>query len=184
MWKGLAVVAIGVAGACVTRPATTPSARPERTGVLVCASTRWTPQGVECTPAAPVDPGVRCLLARVTSPPDSLGKFMMVVEHLGEAGAIVSNGTGDPSLICSPAPDSSLVVVFDTTSTVAEGHAAADRSVRCLLVRLRPRTDLGLHAVATRAFWATTYRGGIECPTQDKTSPVVIDTLWRRQRGR
>jgi hypothetical protein len=36
----------------------------------------------------------------------------------------------------------------------------------------------GLRAVGVSAFWGTTYNGRIECPTtDDKTSPVELDTL-------
>ena len=174
MWRSLAAAALAGAGACAQGRVAAPTPA-QRSTVLVCESTRGMPRGIECNTSTPT--GVRCLLARVTSAPDPLGKFMMVVEHVGEPGAVLNAGSGDPSLLCSSTPDPSMVVVFDTTSVVGIGHPAADRSVRCLLVQLRPRTDAGLRAVAVSAFWGTTYNGGIECPTQDKTSPVVLDTL-------
>lgn len=175
MWRSFAAAMLAGAAGCAhgTVAAPTPA---QRSTVLVCESTRTTPRGIECNTS--MQSGVRCLLARVTSVPDPLGKFMMVVERVAEPGAVVNAGSGDAFLLCSPAPDSSMVVVFDTTSVIGIGHPAADRSVRCLLVQLRPRTAAGLRAVAVSAFWGTTYNGGIECPTtDDKTSPVVLDTV-------
>lgn len=140
-------------------------------------------------PAAPAGPqvaserpagGVMCLYSRITSPVDTAGKFRMEVVDTA-SGAVVGI-PGDARYLCGPAPDPTLSVVYDTTTVVHDVHEEADGRVRCLLTRVTEHTSAGsVRAITTFAFWGRYFGDRANCPTQDATSPLVLDTI--RPRG-
>ena len=140
-------------------------------------------------PAAPAGPrvaserpagSVMCLYTRITSPVDPAGKFRMEVVDTA-SGALVGI-PGDSRYICDPAPDSTLSVVYDTTTVVHQVHEEADGRVRCLLTRVTEHRSAGrVRAISTFAFWGRYFGDRPNCPTQDASSPMAMDTIRARR---